>query len=61
MAKYFIQRIDIHLKTNAQADASPEREHWAAARQEELLCHILHNTYGDPVLLPPGCTLTLAS
>ena len=44
--------------TDAQADASPEREHWAAARQEELSSHVLHNTYGDLVLLPPGQSYT---
>ena len=46
--------------SDAQAGASPEREHWAAASQEEVSSHVLLNTYGDPVLLRGRTTLTPA-
>ena len=44
--------------TDAQAEACPQREHWAAARQDELSSHVLHKTYGDPIVLPPGQMFT---
>ena len=36
----------------------PQREYWAATRQYELSSHVLHKTYGDPIVLPLGQTFT---
>ena len=38
--------------TDQQADTSPEREYWAAAREEELSAHVLNGTYSEPLQLP---------
>ena len=35
-----------------QADASPDREYWAAARAEELSAHLLNGTYSELIELP---------
>ena len=44
--------------TDQQADASPDREYWAAARAEELSAHMLNNTYSELLELPRGQTFT---
>ena len=50
--------MDPLMITDAQAEASPQRKHSAAERQDELSSHVLHKTYGDPIVLPPGQTFT---
>ena len=44
--------------TDQQADASPDREYWAAVRAEELSAHVLNKTYSEPLELPRGQRFT---
>ena len=47
--------------TDQQADASPDKEYWAAARAEELSAHLLNGTYSEPIELPLGRHFTNTS
>ena len=47
--------------TDQQADASPDKEYWAAARAEELSAHLLNGTYSEPIELPRGQQFTNTS
>ena len=47
--------------TEQQADASPDKEYWAAARAEELSAHLLNGTYSEPIELPRGQQFTNTS
>ena len=40
--------------TDQQADASPEKEYWAAATEEKLSAHFLNGTYSELLQLPRG-------
>ena len=44
--------------TDQQADASPDKEYWVAARAEELSAHLLNGTYSEPIELPRGQQFT---